>query len=244
MCNKRSKGRPAIKYNESEIYAIINHYRKNVQSQGQIKYLQLYRYHIELYKNHPEICSKVYSEDFWRKKGQPGRIAIDSVNKIKTINLLLDDNSNEKFIPNVVSVVDKYENNPEKLIKHLQPLENEISKSIKIEAELKERNEKLKNELKFKIKKEREMKEQIDNLKDTIFKLFHYSDQEGIPLDNLLDMNNKNKRIKKALEEAFDTPQNFCLEIYEYRKQVSSMENVVPLNKKKQTLLDEFEDKF
>lgn len=243
MCNKRSKGRPTIKYNESEIYAIINHFRKNVQSQGQIKYLQLYRYHKELYKNHPEICSKVYSEDFWRKKGQPGRIAIDNANKIKTVSLL-DDNNGEKFIPNVVSVVDKYENKPEKLIKHLQPLENEIRKSIKIETELKEKNEKLKNELKFKIEQEREMKEQIDNLKETIFKLFHYSDQKGIPLDNLLDMNNKNKRIKKALEEAFEDPQNFYLEIYEYREKISNMENVVHLNKKNQTLLDEFEDKF
>src|SRR5699024_335305 len=98
------------KYDEQEIYAIVNHYRKNVQPQGDIKYLQLYHYHLELHKGHPEICSRTYSEDFWRKKGQTGRTAIGNTNKIRTVSRV-NENNNKKYIQNVVSEVRKYKEN-------------------------------------------------------------------------------------------------------------------------------------
>jgi hypothetical protein len=104
---KKGRGRPATKYDEKELYGIINHYRENVKPQGDIKYLQLYQYHLELHKERPDICSRTYSEDFWRKKGQPGREAIDTANEIRTVTLV-DGNNNKKDIPNVVDVVNKY----------------------------------------------------------------------------------------------------------------------------------------
>ena len=249
---KKSRGRPATKYNEQEIYAIINHYRKNVKPQGDIKYLQLYHYHLELHMEQPDICSRTYSEDFWRKKGQPGRIAIDNANKIRTVTLV-DGNNNKKDIPNVVDVVNKYVKDPERLIKHLQPLENEVRRSIQKERELKQKNEDLKQQIKQEKEDKRELREQVARLKECIFKLFHYSDKDGTPLENLLDINNKNKRIKRALDEAFSKPQHFYTELENFQQQTtnevtSKDDNVVSLtdvkNKPERTLADDFKGRF
>ena len=248
---KKGRGRPATKYDEQEIYAIINYYRKNVQPQGDIKYLQLYHYHLELHKEHPEICSRTYSEDFWRKKGQPGRTAIDNTNKIRTVTLV-DGNNKKKDIPNVVGVVNKYMEEPERLIKHLQPLENEVRRSIQNEIDLKQKNEDLKQQIKQEKEDKRKLKEQIERLEECIFKLFHYSEMDGIPLENLLDMNNKSKRIKRALEDAFNKPQDFYLGLENLKQQttgkVDRKDNIVPLNgtenKHKRTLADDFKGKL
>ncbi|USK80101.1 hypothetical protein LHV56_25560 [Peribacillus frigoritolerans] len=248
---KKGRGRPATKYDEKEIYAIVNHYRKNVKPQGDIKYLQLYQYHLELHKERPDIYSRIYSEDFWRKRGQPGRAAIDTANQIRTVTLV-DGNNNKKDIPNVVDVVNKYVKDPERLIKHLQPLENEVRRSIQKERELKQKNEDLQQQIKQEKENKRELREQVERLKECIFKLFHYSDKDGTPLENLLDMNNKNKRIKRALDEAFSKPQDFYTELESSQQQtineVTSKDNVVSLtdakNKPKRTLADDFKGRF
>jgi len=248
---KKGRGRPATKYDEQEIYAIVNHYRKNVQPQGDIKYLQLYHYHLELHKGHPEICSRTYSEDFWRKKGQPGRTAIDNTNKIRTVSLV-NANNNKKDIPNVVGVVSQYKDDPDRLIKHLQPLENEVRRSIQNEIDLKQKNEDLKQQIKQEKEDKRKLKEQIERLEECIFKLFHYSEMDGIPLENLLDMNNKNKRIKRALDEAFSKPQDFYTEFENFQhkitKDVVSKDNILSLTdakiKPQRTLADDFKGKF
>ncbi|UYY98657.1 hypothetical protein OJ967_25445 [Peribacillus frigoritolerans] len=248
---KKGRGRPATKYDEKEIYAIVNHYRKNVKPQGDIKYLQLYQYHLELHKERPDIYSRIYSEDFWRKRGQPGRAAIDTANQIRTVTLV-DGNNNKKDIPNVVDVVNKYVKDPERLIKHLQPLENEVRRSIQKERELKQKNEDLQQQIKQEKENKRELREQVERLKECIFKLFHYSDKDGTPLENLLDMNNKNKRIKRALDEAFSNPQDFYTELESSQQQtineLTSKDNVVLLtdakNKPNRTLADDFKGRF
>ncbi|KAB0443976.1 hypothetical protein [Lysinibacillus fusiformis] len=248
---KKERGRPSTKYNEKELYAIVYHYRENVRPQGNIKYLQLYKYHLELSVERPDICSGTYSEDFWRKKGQPGREIIDIVNKIRTVTLV-DCNNNNKDIPNVVDVVHKYLKDPEKLIKHLTPLENEVRRSIDTERKLKEKNEELKHQLKQEIEIKRELREQVLNLKECIFKLFHYSDKDGTPIENLLNMNNKNLRIKRALDEAFSFPQNFYTELENFQQQEANIvikkDNIISLNsinnKPKRTIEDDFEGRF
>lgn len=248
---KSNRGRPTTKYDKQEVYAIIKHYRENVRPQGDIKYLQLYQYHLELHKEYPEICSRTYSEDFWRKKGQPGRAAIDNANKIRTVTLV-DGNNNKKDIPNVVDVVNKYARDSEMLIKHLLPLENEVRRSIQKERYLKQKNEDFKQQIMQEKEDKRELREQVELLKETIFKLFHYSDKDGTPLENLLDMNNKNKRIKKALNEAFSKPQDFYKEIEDFQErknsEVTIKDNLISLddakNKPTRTLADDFKDRF
>lgn len=248
---KKERGRPSTKYDEDEIYKIIKHYRDNVKPQGDIKFLQLYKYHLELYNEQPDICSKIYSEDFWRKKGQPGRNAIDTANQIRTVTLV-DSNNNKKDIPNVVDVVNKYLKDPERLIKHLIPLENEVRRSIEKESELKDKNNKLKEQLEEAKREKRNQINQINILKECIIKQFHYSYSEGTPLENLLNMNNKNKRIKKALEEVWRSPQDFYTELISFQQQTTSelnkKDNIVTINdakrETKRTIAEEFEGRF
>lgn len=246
---KKNRGRPATEYKEDELYAIINHYRKNVKPQGDIEYLKLYRYHLLLHKERPDIYSRTYSEDFWRKKGQAGRRAIDIANEIRTVTLV-DGNNNKKDIPNVVDVVNKYAKDPDRIIKHLQPLENEVRRSIQKERELKEKVEELKQQINRGQEGKKELREQVERLKATIFKLFHYSDRDGTPLENLLDINNKNKRIQKALDDAFSTPQDFYKQLENFHQQsnrheVTHKDNIVTLDaKKKRTLAEDFAGRF
>lgn len=247
---KKNRGRPSTKYIEKELWTIIAHYRENVMPQGEIKYLQLYKYHLELYKDRPDLCSRTYSEDFWRKKGQPGREIIDTANQVRSVTLV-DSNNNKKDIPNVADVVYKYSKDPERLIKHLIPLENEARRSIEKERELKQKNEELRVKLKEEKEAKKELRERIRHLKDCIFKLFHYSPTDGTSLENLLNMNNKNKRIKRALDEAWSNPQDFYTEFENLQKEETSYlitkdDNVVLLSdvKKSRTLADDFDGKF
>lgn len=211
----------------------------------------MYRYHLELHKERPDICSRTYSEDFWRKKEQPGRKAIDTANEIRTVTLV-DGNNNKKDIPNVVDVVNKYLKNPEMLIKHLQPLENEVRRSVQKERELKQKNSELKQQLEQEKAKRIDLNDKVKEYQTLLLKLFCYSDKEGTPLENLLDLNNKNKRIKRALDEVFDTPQDFYMELTSFQQQTTNDEinndNIVFLtdgkNKKERTLADDFQGRF
>lgn len=251
MSNEKiNRGRPSTKYDEKELWAIIAHYRDNIKHQGDIKYLQLYKYHLELHKDRPDICRKTYSEDFWRKKGQPGREIIDTANQVRTVTLV-DSNNDRKDIPNVVDLVHKYSKNPERLIKHLIPLENQVRRSIEKEREQNLKNDKLLEQLNQEKKIKKQLNEQISRLQESILKLFHYSSPDGTPLENLLDMNNKNKRIKRALEEAWSNPQGFYTEIENIQKgQISknafNRDNIVSFSdsNKNRTLADDFNGRF
>lgn len=246
---KKDRGRPSTKYEEKELWAIIAHYRENMKPHGDIKYLQLYKYHLDLHREHPDLFIKIYSEDFWRKKGQPGREIIDTANQVRTVTLL-GSNNKKKDIPNVVDVVHKYSKHPEKLMKHLIPLENEVRRSIEKEEELKKKNEKLNEQLNKDKEAKRELRDQVARLQECLFKLFHYSPTDGTPLDNLLNINNKNKRIKQALDEAWSNPQNFYIELDIFQKEVisetSRRDNIVSLEnaKKNRTLADDFDGRF
>jgi len=150
----------------------------------------------------------------------------------------------------MVDVVNKHLNNPEMLIKHLLPLENEVRRSIQKERELKQKNSELKQQLEQEKAKRRESNDKIKEYQTLLFKLFCYSDKEGTPLENLLDLNNKNKRIKRALDEVFDTPQAFYTEFKSFQQQttnnVANKDNIVSLTnaKKKRTVADDFEGRF
>jgi hypothetical protein len=153
----------------------------------------------------------------------------------------------------VLDVVNKYAKDPDRLIKHLLPLEHEVRRSIQKERELKQKNEDLKQQIKQEKEDKREQKDQIERLKESIFKLFHYSDKDGTPLENLLDMNNRNKRIKRALEEAFCKPQDFYTKFESFQEkkinnEETTKDNVVSLNeaknKPKRTLADDFKGRF
>ncbi|RDW16121.1 hypothetical protein CWR48_18215 [Oceanobacillus arenosus] len=250
---KNSRGRPSIKYEEEELYAIVYHYRENIRVQGDIKYLQLYKYHLHLHKERPDICSKTYSEDFWRKKGQPGREVIDTVNLVRTVTLV-DSNNNKKDIPNVVDLVGKYSKKPDRLISHLIPLENEVRRSIRKEKELKQKNEELKAQLQVEKEAKKALNEQIRLLKECIIKQFHYSEKEGIPLENLLNLNNKNKRIQRALDEAWSNPQSFYKDFEHFQEGQQQLTNVTiskdnivnitDTKSAKKTVADEFAGRF
>lgn len=78
--------------------------------------------------------------------------------------------------------------------------------------------------MKLKEEKEakKELRERLTYLKECILKLFHYSSADGTPLENLLNMNNRNKRIKRALDEAWRNPQDFYTEFENFQMKQTS----------------------
>ncbi|MGG0569091.1 hypothetical protein ABE033_10355 [Priestia megaterium] len=245
----KKRGRNRTKYNEQELYAIIDAFRKERQQNGEIAYMDLYRFHLELHKKSPDIYPRTFKESFWRRDGQPGRQAIDTENK-NSMSYIVEGDENKRDIPNVVEVVDRYHNNPEILKKHLLVLENTIRKSIKKEMELTKIKEGLENQLKVLKEQKKEIDEKNTQLQNLLYKFFRYSDIKDGLLENKLNLNNKNRVIKRALEEVFVTPTEFydSLDSYIEAYNDDSSKNAVPirkLNKRKEpTLGDDFEGMF
>ena len=240
----KKRGRKPSKYSEKELYAIIDAYRKEVQPSGEIAYMDLYRYHLELHKKRPDICSNTYKESFWRKKDQPGREAIDTENR-NSISYIMEGDENKREIPNVVEVIDRYIKKPEIMKKHLLVLENNYRKSLKKETELKNKNDDLNKKLNSEKEKRWELENKVDLLQNLAFKLFRYGDVEDGLLENMLNLNNENKRIKQALEEVFDSPSEFFTEVSKSQKSINNG-NTVPFKESKNDLnqKDDFDDIF
>lgn len=240
---KKSQGAPKTDYDEAELYAIVGDYRDNVKPIGMLSYAEIHRHNQKLFEEKSDICKKNYSVDFWKRVGQPGRKVVDEANDIRKTTLV-DANNNKKDIPNVTDVVNKYIKDPERLIKHLLPLESEVRRSIATERKLKEKNTKLINEIENLKKEKRELKELKKSYENLIYQLFYYSDKDGTPLENLLDINNKNRRIKGALEEAFKPGhiQDFYFEVSNYKEK--STEHSELENSKNSNLISLSDEKF
>lgn len=247
--SKKRKGRPSLEYDEQELYKIVQHFRENVRPTGLIKYAEIYRYHIELHEKNPELYSKTFSQDFWKREGQPGRKVIDTANAIRTLNIVRE-NEIETTIPNIIDVIDRYANNKEKLHTHLNPIVVELRRITRENDTLNDKMDKLKIQLINEKEEKRRLMEKVSILEETLAKLFYYSEKKGTPLENLLDINNANKRIKRALIKAFDydsLPDFYFKVTNDYASEAGeplSSENVVPFKKPNKSIVDEYKDRF
>ena len=110
-----------------------------------------------------------------------GRKVIDVANRIRT-EKIVSSKPKTTEIHNLVDVIDRYSNNPEKLFTHLETLVIELCSSTKELSSLQEENAKLKSSV-IELKEETSyLQQQVRLLEESLSKLFYYSDKKGTPL--------------------------------------------------------------
>lgn len=152
----------------------------------------------------------------------------------------------EVVVPNVVDAVHKFHGDKDMLIKHLKPLETELTRSIEIERKQKIKTEEYQEKYEKEKLKRMEAEERSMKLQDALFKMFRYSASDDTPLENQLRTGKtKTKRVMNALEKIFNSPMEFY-ELFEEKRKIQSTK-VVSMEdsmRNKKTLLDDFKGKF
>lgn len=175
-------GRKEKLYPDDLIQDIIYRYTTENNIKGEIRFSKVYKYSIKLYEN-KEIDIK-FSEDFWRRNGKQGKLAIEKINKLyekslqnpssdeftKVIDTKLcvdmyyeGDKSNKKKLISQLIVNEKLAEKSERYIKKIRNQENEI---IKLKEKLKESEQK------------------NENYEKILFSWFNASKRNDVPLVN------------------------------------------------------------
>ncbi|MGU3443727.1 hypothetical protein ACLBXI_28580 [Bacillus cereus] len=160
--NQNKRGRKPKVYSQELIKDLIYRFTQERKITGLIKYMDIYRFSLELYKK-GDIEIK-FSEDFWRKEGRQGRIAIDSANQIYEYTLNINHKGNEKII-DTEQVVEKFytgnSKNKEVLKRTLKVNESKLKLCL-------ETNRKLEVRIKDKEYEVQELKRKITTLNNKL----------------------------------------------------------------------------
>jgi hypothetical protein len=244
------KGRKQKVYPQEEIDKIIFQYTQIYKNNGLLKYMDIYRFAMELY-NHEKIPFKL-SEDFWRKVGRQGRESIDRANEVYEHSIILSDEEDEKIIDSTDAINKFFEgknSNKEKLIGAVKINETKLKKYIY-------KNKKITNELSKKnliiseLKKEKALLEgknkEYENL---FFEWLDSSSNQNIPIVNLITTGkSRNRIVQKLFDTMFeDNPLLGFEEFDNYRTKkrndYDTPNKVVPINeiKKKNSIIDDLD---
>lgn len=148
---------------------------------------------------------KPIPEHYWRRSSYLGFHQIEKYNEVTNSAIIENVNPNV-VLPNIKESVDKLINNPEELIKKLQPYEKELKTLLLNERKSTKRIKSLNKEI-LELKKQiKELKDLNNTMQDTIYKLFYYSkNRKGTAgLKNILTTTkNASKPVKNALDDIF-----------------------------------------
>ncbi|EEM73503.1 MULTISPECIES: hypothetical protein [Bacillus cereus group] len=160
--NQNKRGRKPKVYSQELIKELIYRFTQERKITGLIKYMDVYRFSLELYRK-GDIEIK-FSEDFWRKEGRQGRIAIDSANQVYEYTSNINHKENEKII-DTEQVVEKFytgnSKNKEILKRALKVNESKLKVCL-------ETNRKLEIKIKDKEYKMQELKRKITTLNNKL----------------------------------------------------------------------------
>lgn len=236
MSHKR--GRKAKIYSQEEIDNIIYMYTQENKGNGLIKYLDVYRYSVQLF----ELNSIPYklSEDFWRKLGRQGRETIDKANEIYEYSPLSNDETDTEKIMDTIDAIDKFfegsKSKKEKLQGAMLINENNLKRYIQKKQLLIQQLNKQENTINDLKRKNKKLQERLDEYEELFFKWLDASSNKNVPLLNLVTTGKtRNPIVDKLFQSMFtDDPLKGYEEFEFYRKsyiqQAPQKENVYQLN--------------
>ncbi|MDW7615163.1 hypothetical protein SC499_10615 [Peribacillus simplex] len=244
------KGRKPQIYPQENIDNIIYQYLQLNKNSGLLKYMNLYRFSKELYEKGE--TSHQFSEDFWRKAGRQGKVAIDSANEVLEHTVSLYKQADEKVIDSI-DAINKFfqgkEANKEKLIGALLINESKLKKYI-------QRNKKLTTDLESRDKKNillneenQILKQRLTEYEELFFQWLDASSHEDTPLVNIITTGKtRNKVVQQLFETMFtENPVKGYEKFEDYRKNlrqekeynINSNTRVVKFKDKKENTLIE-----
>ncbi|MGY1423407.1 hypothetical protein [Bacillus cereus] len=201
--NQNKRGRKPKVYSQELIKDLIYRFTQERKITGLIKYMDIYRFSLELYKR-GDIEIK-FSEDFWRKEGRQGRVAIDSTNQVYEYTLNINHKEDEKII-DTEQVVEKLytgnSKNKEVLKRILKVNESKLKMCL-------ERNRKLEMRIKSKEYEVQELKKNITTLNNKleIFEniMFMWLDASVDPDVDLINLITTGKSRNAIVDYMFQT---------------------------------------
>jgi|SRR5690625_247061 len=227
---------------KEHILSLIKDYNLNHNPYPRIRYKHVWEYSLKLY--HQNQFPFKTSYDFWKRKGRLGRELVDTVNSLEQKKVYLSKSERIDLI-NLKELIDKYGgNNKDILWDNVEPYDRHINSFIKKINKLEEDNIQLKNNVVQKDEKIQHLNETNKKLQSLLFSLFTYSNKENELVNMINTGQSSSKVINQALENTFENPAAFVLELTKHTgkniSNVSSISNVIPVNKKK---IDNYEDK-
>jgi len=234
----KSPGRPK-KYkmdsnSEKKIIDLIKEYNKNHNPYPTIKYKHIWEYSLRLYEQ--ELFFIKTSYDFWKRKGRPGRELVDTVNALQNKKIYISKTERIDLI-NLKDLIAKYGGkNKDILWDNIEPYDKHINGFIEKINKLENENIKLNKELlqnKNNLKKLNDTNKKLQNL---LLSMFTYSNKEN-ELANMINTGqSKSSLINMALEDTFENPEAFVLELTKHTdvnqlddSKHTKNSNVVPL---------------
>ncbi|MBY0039205.1 hypothetical protein ACIQHV_26310 [Bacillus bombysepticus] len=201
--NQNKRGRKPKVYSQELIKDLIYRFTQQRKITGLIKYMDIYRFCLELY-NRGDIEIK-FSEDFWRKEGRQGRVAIDSANQVYEYTLHINHKENEKIIDTEQVVEKLYTGNSKN--------KEVLKRTLKVnESKLKmylERNRKLEMRIKNKEYEVHELKNKITTLNNKLeaFEniMFMWLDASVDPNVDLINLITTGKSRNAIVDYMFQT---------------------------------------
>ncbi|WP_242315114.1 hypothetical protein [Bacillus cereus group sp. BfR-BA-01355] len=201
--NQNKRGRKPKVYSQELIKELIYKFTQERKITGLIKYMDIYRFYLELYKR-GDIEIK-FSEDFWRKEGRQGRIAIDSANQVYKYTLNINYTESEKVI-DTEQVIEKFykgnSRNKEALKRTLKTNESKLRTCL-------DRNKKLEKKMKTKEYEVHELKSKITKLNSRLeaFEniMFMWLDASVDPNEDLVNLITTGKSRNSIVDYMFQT---------------------------------------
>ena len=215
-----------------EVQKVIELYRENIKPMGIIAYQDIFKYANQLYKE--GIISADTSDNYWRKEGRQGRLAVDKANEINS-EVVEVSKGKEINIPNMADLVEKKYKNKDDLLKHLLQVEKMFHQAL--EREKKQENEitKLQDSLQSAKEQLKAEKENNEKLQGLVFRLHRIASEQ--PTEEM------KKQTEYAMKTTFSEPYDFAF--FDETSKTKEVTNVIELDdaKPKKSITSRFRKK-
>ncbi|MFS0824361.1 hypothetical protein [Bacillus sp. 1P02SD] len=171
-------------------------------------------------KGEIDWLNKPIPEYYWRKAAYEGFHQIERYNETVNTPILMENENPVIKLPSIKDSIAKLGNDPEKLLKTLEPYEKEIKLLLKKEKKNEKKIKELNQRLIEQKKKNNELMDLNKEAQSTIYKLFYYSKErkENNLVNLLTTTKNSTKPVKRALENLFNHDAFEFLEVEEVKK--------------------------
>ena len=220
-----TRGRKKITLLQEELDKLIHRFTQDEKVSGWTKYSEVYRYAKRLYEN-GEIPYQL-SEDYWRRDGRQGKVAIDKANSAYEALLCSNKTSRTDIYVDTEECVNKFftgkPSDKKRLIEALMLNE----KKAKDCNEFLRKNDALKDTIEALTGEKKALEALVKQYQTILFSWFNASIKSDVPLINLLTTGkSRHPIVDFFFDTAFSNPKDGYAEFDEYRQKLKEKDSV------------------